>query len=484
MQRKFKTSKEVTEKFWELEEELDLFNLKIAGVYIWERVRFGLHKEIEENLGFYGQGQNVWKKTFPDKVLWLFRTFFSAIFKNPLFSSPKEILFFGHSRRKLLKDRKWWDIYCDPVISFLEDKECLLLESPYLKKHLRPSKTSSVGYLDYIELILELKAKLGLGKICFSAEESRVLSEINFRLNQEFGLEVNVNKIIRARLLRRERILPVYRRLLKSLSPRTVFLVVSYGKEELLEVCKSLGITTVEFQHGTIDRYHLGYSYPQGTATKRAFPDYFLTFGDFWKNLGVIPLPSERIIPVGYPFFEEEIKKHLGSQKKKQILFISQGTIGKELSKFAVELTKSLDDSITVIYKLHPGEYKRWRDEYSWLVKAQEGGIIRVEEDGEGGLYKLMAESKVQVGVYSTAIYEGLSFGLKTYLVPLSGIEYMRELLEKGYAKEVESVEDLVQELQISDDKVSFDSEDFFKSNSLENFSQFLSNIEDNNLSF
>jgi hypothetical protein len=473
MKQKFKTTKEFTKTFWELEKELDLFNIKIDGVYFWERIRFGLHRGIGEELGLYGQAHRVWKSTFLNSIIVFLRFLCFSILKSPVSSSAKEILFIGSPRRKLLENNMWWDIYCDPVINSLKNNKYLLLEYPYIGNHLRPPKTSNIKYLDYIALVANLRLKLGLGKVHFSSEEVGTLREVGERFAQEFGVEMNIAKIVKEQLLKRKSYLPIYKELLEKLSPSIVFLVCSYGKEDLLEVCHSLGITTVELQHGTIDKYHLGYSYPQKDFKKRDFPDYFLSFGDFWKNLGVVPLDDERIISVGYPFLEQEVKKYIGFKRKNQILFISQGPIGEELSNFAIKLAKGLDDSIKIVYKLHPGEFKRWKGEYPWLLKAQQGGLITVVED-ESDLYKLMAESKVQVGVNSTAIYEGLSFGLKTYLVPLSGIEYMRELLEKGYAKKVDSVEDLVQDLQNSDYKVSFDSEDFFKSNSLENFSQFL----------
>jgi hypothetical protein len=479
MEKKFKTSEEVTKTFWELEEELDLFNIKIDGVYIWERIRFGLHKQIQEELGLYGQAHTVWKDTLPSRITRLLRFISFSIFKSPVFSSPKEVVFLGSGRRRLLEDNKWWDIFSDFIIDFLEE-EYLLLEFPHLGKHLRPAKTSNLKYLDYVALVANLRVKLGLDKVTFLSEELDTLRKVGERFSQEFELEIDLVEIIKERLLRRKSYLPVYRRLLERLSPSIVFLVCSYGKEDLVEACRDLDITTVEFQHGTIDKYHMGYSYPQKNVTKRDFPDYFLAFGDFWKNIEVIPLEDERIISVGYPFLEQELKKYSGIKRKNQILFISQGTIGENLSRFAIKLAEVVDDSVKIVYKLHPGEYERWRDDYPWLLRAQKRGLISVGEEGSD-LYKLMAESKSQVGVYSTAIYEGLCFDLKTYLVPFSGIEYMQGLLEKGYAKEVDSVEDLAQDFEKSDSKVSFDSEIFFKSNSLDNFSQFLKYQKENN---
>ncbi len=55
--------------------------------------------------------------------------------------------------------------------------------------------------------------------------------------------------------------------------------------------------------------------------------------------------------------------------KKKQIIFISQGITGKELSKKAVELSDN-NNGYKIIYKLHPGEFAEWDKEYPWLATA------------------------------------------------------------------------------------------------------------------
>jgi hypothetical protein len=39
------------EKFLKLEEDLDLFNIKIEGVYFWERIRFQIFRKIATSLG-------------------------------------------------------------------------------------------------------------------------------------------------------------------------------------------------------------------------------------------------------------------------------------------------------------------------------------------------------------------------------------------------------------------------------------------------
>ena len=55
---------------------------------------------------------------------------------------------------------------------------------------------------------------------------------------------------------------------------------------------------------------------------------------------------------------------------KDQFFFISQGTIGHELSRFVLDVHE--DDRIDhgVVYKLHSGEYDRSEEKYPWLAES------------------------------------------------------------------------------------------------------------------
>jgi len=86
-------------------------------------------------------------------------------------------------------------------------------------------------------------------------------------------------------------------------------------------------------------------------------------------------------------------------------------------------------------------------------------------------LYKLFAESRIQVGVNSTAIYEGLSFGLQTILLDLPGVEYMDYLVKEQVARVVASPEELAEKIQ-EGGVPQIQAERFFKPDSLNNIKQ------------
>lgn len=139
------------------------------------------------------------------------------------------------------------------------------------------------------------------------------------------------------------------------------------------------------------------------------------------------------------------------------MLFISQGTIGEQLSKFAIEVQQAPEIDHDIVYKLHPDEYDRWEDEYPWLVDSG----FKVIDSSEPPLYELFAESSAQVGVGSTAVYEGLAFGLETFVYECSGSKVLQPLVEEGSTKSISTAEDFAASL--SEGGIYFDQDYYFK---------------------
>lgn len=133
-------------------------------------------------------------------------------------------------------------------------------------------------------------------------------------------------------------------------------------------------------------------------------------------------------------------------------MFLSQGEPGERLSRFA-----ALDHDWEVTYKLHPGEYSRWRDEYLWLEDVP----VQVVDSDSPSLYELFGRSTGQVGAYSTALYEGLYFVLDTYVVDVPGIECVRGLIDAGGADLVRTPEGLAGRLRSSSVNVDVDLDRF-----------------------
>ncbi|MHA1203284.1 MAG: hypothetical protein ACTSQ4_12300 [Candidatus Heimdallarchaeaceae archaeon] len=465
------------EQFIQFEEDNKLFSKQIADVFFWERVRFPAFIHIlRQRIDATEPGKKAKKeKSFKIRNYFLkFRNYLLAIlrtYRNPLLAKRHDIIFFSTSRRKKQEDGYWWDIYID----HLENKlgySTILLEKDLFLKYRKPAKTENMVYLTYIDFLVDLKKYFRRSRVKFSDEEINYLSELSIKMKNLFGYSLDLTSYVRHKLTRRKRILPYYQKLLTKIKPKAVILICNYGKEDFVEACKQSNIPTIELQHGVITKYHVGYSFEKESSKKIIFPDYLFTFGEYWKDTITYPIPKQKIVNVGFPELEIRKQLYLDVKKKKQILFISQTTIGSNLSKFAVELSKNKKLGYRIKYKLHPFEVFTWKENYPWLKNSN---IEIIDHQGEN-LFKLFAESEIQVGVYSTAIYEGLSFQLKTFLVDLVGIDIMDNLIKSGYATKISLPGDFVNIL--SDNKTEeFENEIFFKSDSIINIKNELKKI-------
>lgn len=435
---------DICNAFFNLEEKYNLNYCKIQDCYAWQLIRMHLYYDITRKTQMFGAPQQKSLSLF-DKV-----KSFTPFFKNSLLYNPfsgkyiKDILIFDHPR-KVLFNGEYCDIYSNFLVDLLKDSYSFeVLESPYINQHFT-KKHEYIKYTDRIDLGSYIYKKFN--KIEFTKKEKELILSVQKELENKFNIELNIMGMLTTHILNFKYDFKTYGELFKKRKPKMIFVVVSYENLAIVAAAKSLGIEVIELQHGTITDYHLGYSYPEKTRLNGEipyFPDKILTFGDYWINEKNCPISNENIIPIGFSYFEVQSKDYINIKAiKNQVLFISQGVIGKYLSQIAFKFAKSQKD-FKIIYKLHPGEYATWRENYPDLVEASSFDNFEIIDNSEIPLYKLMAESEYQIGAFSTAIYEGLMFNCKTFIVDVPGVEYLDDLVEKSYVFKIRDVDDLI----------------------------------------
>ncbi|WP_198667840.1 hypothetical protein [Saliphagus sp. LR7] len=479
------TYEEAHRRFLAVEDDLGLFSARIDGVPFWERARFETHREAIRATTPLGEAHATvgLQRARLRKLRGLLR---NVAVGNPFLAEPADIAFVGHPRRKQREDGLWWDVYCDPILEGL-DLDAVYLEPDHDHAHHTPAKTGDVRYLDLVKYGGNLRRKF-LPPSVLTPADARFLERVEAAFAERFGTGLDVAGRVRRDLVTRRCRRPLYRRLFERLDPDLVVLVVSYGKETAIEVCSDLGIPVVELQHGVINPYHVGYSFP-GDRTKETFPDYLFTFGEFWGETVEVPIPGDRVYPVGYPHLEASLSElerdneggsgdangdRSGDESDEggeQLLVVSQGTIGRELSRFAAALAEGFPGEI--VYKLHPGEYDGWADSYPWLREAD------VDVRADADLYDLFAESAAQIGVYSTALYEGLAVGLDTYLLECPGVVQLKPLVDRGYATVVDSPESFLVAFEAGESSPPEDRTPFFVPNAVDNIEAALADVRE-----
>jgi hypothetical protein len=457
-------------QFLEMESALGLFSLDVDGVPVWERIRHQISLTLLAEQDFINHPSGNATDGLAKQVRTVLDGLKNSALHNPFFADETDVLYVGEARRKL-HDGCWWDIYCDPLHEVLS-QDYLHVEPTWNGQHFRPARTEWLRYLDMVTLPAEVAKRTGEWTVALPDSVQGTLADLEAYIEDRFDVSVDVVPRVHTELAERSVEKRLLDPLVRRLDPDMAVLVSSTGKETLIESCHDHSVPVVELQHGSLNQYSYNYSF-SGARTKVAFPDYVLTFGERWSDRVSFPIPSDRIRTVGYPYLEQALDRYADVERRKRVVFISTGETGQKLSKLAVTLSEDSTVSHDVVYKLHPDEYSNWTERHPWLARSG------VDVVGRGGrsLYELLATSTTQVGVSSTALYEGLAFELDTYLVPMPTVEWLSPLVARGEAMVVESAESLVACLK---DPPEFDAQpdQYFRPNALENAAQALEQIQ------
>jgi len=427
---------ELCEALWEAESELDLFAWEARGVRLWEAGRMTAYYAIARTAGVLEMPAVQLEAGLRPRVKKAIELVRAGVTEHPLSPAtpPKLDALVFESGRAYPIDGHMLCPYTFALTAELTRRgQHLLLVTRRAAGQPEKSPDPRRRRLEALDLV---RAIVGRGGGVLLDRRARAkIAELDARLSRRIGRPISTGPILAPVLVKYLVDHAFYRRMLAVHRPEVVYCVVAYsGLAPLVAAAREAGIRSVELQHGVISRYHLGYSYPGVDFAKLAyFADQLYSWGEPWDTLMDVPVPEARRVPYGFRYFEHEAARYRGLPREpRRIMVISQGTIGRELAQSVLRLWPRLASAgCTLDYKLHPSEKARWR-EYPALVELSKQPNVTIRT--EGNLYDLMARCEWQLGVYSTALYEGHALGLKTALVRLPGIEYMNRWFERGTA--------------------------------------------------
>ncbi|MFV0579287.1 MAG: DUF6716 putative glycosyltransferase [Fusobacterium ulcerans] len=430
--KKISTLKELYSILEKIENQENLFRKKIEEIYFWKIIRFSLLCEI-------GIKSKVMEKAHDEKVIKvekikkLFLGIIINFFKNNNFKKNTIIFesdaYFKENKKTLSK------FYFNLIEKLKKEKVDFEIVYPlYLEKEYRLEKNSyaeeNYKYL-FFKIIGFIKNKFNLFK--FSIEDKNYLNKLRKYFEKETeidNLKILNEKKLRKILINFECEYKYYSNFFRIKQPQKIYIICSYGKEALIAAARDLNIEVFELQHGVMTKYHVGYNFPDVKIPY--FPDKLLLWGKYWKDNVNLP-KNVKIKLYNYPYLKRQYEKYKNIEKNlNQVIFISQGTIGKKLSEKAVEFAKE-NPQLKVVYRLHPGEFLRWKKEYKDLYENRNLENLEISDNNEKNLYEYLFESEYLIGVNSTVIYEALNFGIKVGVVNLFGVEYLEQLIQEGY---------------------------------------------------
>lgn len=462
-------------RFLEIEQKYRLYEMSAAGVQYWIYARFTIWNYMicSSQLGLE-EPHKAKHYTMIQKLGLIAGLTYHSVWKRRIPRRHADVLLLDHERR--IKNGRYYECaYTERLAEQYADS--VTLEKPYEYRHFKPVRNKNILYTDYIAVSANVYYQLH--KRCRTKKYQRLLRLVKrqmagpiaelrrsypFKTEDSELYELFLKKILLHQIEYRQ-----YEKLLDRLQPKVIVEVVYYCMQNMIinEIAHKRGIPTMELQHGTIYAEHAAYQYAYHAGIVQ-LPERMLLFSDFWKQQLRVPIAGECLRAVGYPLFEEKQRAYGNKRKtgrKKTVLFISQGTIGKYLGRLAFEMSRLLPaEKYRIVYKLHPSESQTWTEDYAYFSMA---GIEAAGQDGKS-IYEYFASSDIQIGVYSTAIYEGLGFGLRTLIFRVGHYDIMQPLVDAGYARYIDSAKEAVHEIEEGHwERIR--ENDFWKRGSLEN---------------
>lgn len=468
----------LVDRFIEFEYKNKLFEQKIQRIKYWHYIRLYIClEEILMGIEGVGRTQTVSQEcNWVKKIISIFRKIPNYVFRNPLWNIKKQDIICLNTNNRV-KCGEYYDcIYTDELIDNLPYSYYVYEQANrYISK--KPIRTKNLKNFDYIDFKQSIKVRFyklfNLYKI--NSEEMLQIKDLIIKIKDEFLIEVDIHRMlgrIQNIIWSHKAYSKCYSKILDKVKPKIIIEVSSYEFNRYLinELAKERGIMTIELQHGTMGKNALEYNF-YTEYNLSTFPDKMFLFGEYWKRNTRLPIDKNNILVTGFPYFEKysgQISKG-PKPEKENILFISQGPIGKELSKLAVELNQLIDhNTYQIIYKLHPGEYSYWEREYPWLKNSS----IEVVSNNDRNIYYYLQMARYLVAVYSMTVFEALAFRVKIFIYDSYGKEFTEDLYKSGYAQLIQSAGEILKNLFYNEVDYNKLKHEFWESNSLRNIKE------------
>lgn len=253
-------------------------------------------------------------------------------------------------------------------------------------------------------------------------------------------------------------------RIFRTLAPKV--LVVSSGYNPFFKmavlVANSLGITTVEAQHGHINKCHIAYNtLDKSKGACLSVPQYMFVYGENYKNSGRFYQSLKHIIPVGN-YCAEYAKSKIcrDSNDAYDIIFVS-ATNSNVVKKYAIALAESRPD-LKIKYRFHPEE----RVDEAYITELQAHNIA-IEYPNQCSIYVTLTEAKTVVTYNSTVTFEALALGKIVIVISDTLIKVDSSI--KSLVYEITQIHELIEVLKKPFNKTETNFRDYSNCNYKEN---------------
>lgn len=188
--------------------------------------------------------------------------------------------------------------------------------------------------------------------------------------------------------------------MLKLTRPKRIFLVGGIYYTPLISAAESLGVLTIEIQHGIINKLHLAYDFPN-VKRDSLFSNELWLFSKRWSYINY-PIGC-KIKIIGNDFFYCNVNSNEPHKDEAHdLLYISSDINGEVIHQLAEKISDIHE--IKTSYRFHPKEIKKeFRND---LIKLS---LSELNEE--------LSRSKFVISTCSTVVYQALESGCSVLVI-------------------------------------------------------------------
>lgn len=421
---------EFSEKFLEIEEKENLFNLKHNDLYYWDIVRYHIFCDV-----FYSSsGIEISNKTNPRDKISIIKKVILCL-KYFYFTLKKTDYIFFTTSRNLDENNKFYDINLNELITSTTNS--LIIETRQPVKYGNISSKSVHNYGLAIDLFFNKTIKRFFGKkeYCdFPKIEKLFFENFNFKIHSEIMQDAIDTHLIH---------LNHYKKLFKRIKPKAVFVIQNGQQKGLFAAANQLKIPAIEMQHSLIGTYSLLYSYPNSIQPNKleTLPQYFFSYSEFWtKNINY---PVVKKIAIGNTTLAKKIDK---LDPVYSITILYADGYDKLLNVLINDLlSKGFHEKICI--KLHPSLFNHHSDIIRLFQNYPFIDVIKNEKSVE----QLFAITKTVLTIHSTVVYQSLYNGIPVLLYTVLDYRTHRDVFNNPLLFQVNDAGEIIKTIKTID---------------------------------
>lgn len=430
--------KYITDLIFELEEKYDLLKWKIEGVFVWQTARARIYRELNNAINNKKYNSYTVKKY---SILPKLKRFpMTSTVLNPYLDFKKTESLIFESERKEVVDDETIDIHTEYLCNYFDDtNKSYTLYSVGLPTRKNKTSVSNNKSLDFVSLISKLS--LIFLRIKINTKEKSKICDLEHKINNKLNINFDLYSILSDEIKRYKSQYISFNLLFKLKKPKNIFIIGSSYKAPLIRAAKDLKVVVNEMQHGLLIKESVIANFP---FSKEDEVEYFPNRFYIWDGLDMcnvsLPLSKGNIFYFPNIHLEKMINKYDKKIRNQNLItIVSQPSIGYQIFDYIIESSNKMQDW-KFIFKFHP------------LENLSDYNITNFENMkydnikfvfNETSIYKLLSESSIVIGVFSTALFEALYFGCKIILLDIPGVELAKQLENKKNVIKIKLTDDL-----------------------------------------